>query len=276
MPILHAVSCILFCGFGSFCGFGFLPRAVVQGRPRVRGLGRGLGLGRRCRRTAAAGGNHTARRAQLRELVLRVERAVRVPLDAPAVLARVQVVALVRRHALLGLGVHVLPRPALAARQLAHHRRAPLALLVLAPLVARRLLVKVEPLARLLHLALDELALDLARAADAHVLRVVVHLGRLALQLAVLVRLGLRRLARGPLLWGLGGAHGGKVGLVQVAPVRVLVRDDDPLALGRLARPDALVHGQRGGAAVAGEQLLLVRPQQLVLERAGRHELLVL
>ena len=103
------------------------------------------------------------------------EQRVLLPLAAPALLARVQVGALVRRLLDLRRGVLVLVRPALRASHVAHLRRTQLAVGALEPQRLRRRLVAVEPLARLADLLALLVPLEPLAHRDRHLLGVVLH-----------------------------------------------------------------------------------------------------
>ncbi len=165
----------------------------------------------------------------------------------------------------VALGVRVLVRPALTASEVLDNRCAPLALCVLGPLAARRLLVAVEPLARAAHLAEVRLAVT-ALAYDDRVtalLEVGVggHRGRLAGQGTHPLRIGLLSQTLGAGRCRLGCEEGRLLSVHQVRPVGVEAEGEEPLscckdglicdaALGSLAQPLA-----EGRAALADPRL---------------------
>ena len=162
---------------------------------------RGVGLlGREAARGEEVGHGRRRRGAK---------RAVRVPLGEPAGLAGVQALARVRRDVRAGLGVVVLVSPALRAREVPAHGRAPLALGVGGPRVLGRALVAEEELAGLVHLGEVALAALAAHVQELLALGVVEHArglqresplgGRGGLALGLAQEVGL----------ALGRAHGG-------------------------------------------------------------------
>ena len=227
------------------------------------GGGGGSGLG------AARALEH--REAVLDRRGLRVEVLVRRPLLAPALLPRVEKGARVRLLEDLRLRIDVLVGPA-RGHDVVRHGCAELAVRVLAPQVLGRGLVAVEPLAGALDLAGLGAALDADARLDAHDLGVRLHLvghgrevrhgllgggGREAL---ALVLAGLAR--EGDLLVGVGG----------VGPrVEGLVREDEP-ELALLADPLAVLEGGEGGAAEAGDAVLVEAPHNVVLGGAVENE----
>jgi len=257
-----------------FFGFwGRSPRRVVHD---LLGLGRG--------EDAAVGHGHhaaAARHARREEAVSlgrrrHAEGAVEVPLGPPAGLAGVEALARVRRHERARLGVAVHVRPALGARERRAHGRAALALGVRRPLALGRLLVAVEELARLVHLADVAVAALAARVEQLLALGVAEHARGLQREAA----LGRQGHLHAQPLGLLGRRHAGLVLgkglLVEVAPQLLGLVNDRPVAVLGLADPEAAVHGLGRAAAAAGLVTVVAKdPEGAVGGRGGEADALV-
>jgi hypothetical protein len=278
-----------FVGFGGFLGVGVggaLPavglrarrachhggaRATTRGRGRrgVRG-GAPAARGRRGARHHVSRLRDAAERGEpVRHLVVAVV-AVRVPLVAPAVLVGVEALARVRLEHGARLGVAVLVRPALGARERLAEGRAALALGVGRPLALRRALVAVEELAGRVDLVDVPLLALAARVEELLVLGVAEHAVGLVRDLGLALREGLALATLDALGVRHAGLGLGLVGVHEVGPRRRKLLDDVPgLPLG-VAEPLALAHGVERAAALAGEVLDVVREDPLeAVERRG-------
>jgi len=197
---------------------------------------------------------HGAKRGKaVRRLVLAVV-AVLVPLVAPAVLVGVEALARVRLEDRARLGVLVLVRPALGARERLAQGSTALALCVGRPLALRRLLVAVQELAGRVDLVDVPLLALAARVEELLVLGVAEHAVGLDSQRTLAL---LHSLALGA-DDALGRRHARLVSVDGVGPRRVKLLDDNPCAVAVVAEPLALAHRIERATALAGEVLGIV------------------